>query len=122
LYFVTSPGVQNPVESRDFSLFQNVQFNSAAHSFSLSMRTGVLPRIVKRPVVKLTIYLPSSAEIKNGWSNTFTPQYAFMAWTWKTLLLFSHYLTRRRMRQRVFRRVLPGVSKEFIASIFRVSS
>jgi hypothetical protein len=35
---------------------------------------------VKRPGREADDSLPSSAEVKNAWSYTFTPQYVFMAW------------------------------------------
>jgi hypothetical protein len=43
-----------------------------AHSFSSYW--------VKRPGREADHYLPTSAEVKNGWSYTSTPQYAFMTW------------------------------------------
>jgi hypothetical protein len=41
---------------------------------------GVLSLRVKRPGREADHSPPSSAEVKNAWSYTSTPQYAFMAW------------------------------------------
>jgi hypothetical protein len=41
--------------------------------------SGVLSLGVKRPGREADHSLPSSAEVRNAWSYTYTPQYAFMA-------------------------------------------
>jgi hypothetical protein len=41
---------------------------------------GTLALGVKRPGREADDSPPSSAEVKNAWSYTFTPQYVFMAW------------------------------------------
>jgi hypothetical protein len=40
----------------------------------------LLPKVVKRPGHEAYNSPPSSAEVKNAWSYTSTPQYDFMAW------------------------------------------
>jgi hypothetical protein len=42
--------------------------------------TGVLSLRIKRPGRETDHSPPSSAEVKNEWSYTSTPQYVFMAW------------------------------------------
>jgi hypothetical protein len=42
--------------------------------------SGALSLGVKRPWREADHSPPSSAEVKNAWSYTSTPQYAFMAW------------------------------------------
>jgi hypothetical protein len=42
------------------------------------MGIGVLSQGVKRPGVKLTTHIPTSAEVKNKWIYTSTPPYVFM--------------------------------------------
>jgi hypothetical protein len=41
---------------------------------------GAISLGVKRPVREADHTPPSSAEVKNAWSYTSSPQYAFMAW------------------------------------------
>jgi hypothetical protein len=41
---------------------------------------GVLSLGVKRPGSEADHPLPSSADVKNAWSYTSTPQYVFMVW------------------------------------------
>jgi hypothetical protein len=41
---------------------------------------GALSLGVKRPGREADHSPPSSAEVRNAWNYTFTPQYAFMAW------------------------------------------
>jgi hypothetical protein len=52
--------------------------------------TGAVSLRVKRPGRESVHSSPSSAEVKNAWSHTSTPQYTFIAWrllsTGKTLL------------------------------------
>jgi hypothetical protein len=50
------------------------------HPASYPMGTGTLSLGVKRPGCEADHSLPSSAEVKNAWSYTSTPQYVFMAW------------------------------------------
>jgi hypothetical protein len=41
---------------------------------------GALSLVVKRPGHEADHSSPSSAEVKNVWTSTSTPQYAFMTW------------------------------------------
>jgi hypothetical protein len=55
---------------------------------------------VKRPGREADHSPPSSAEVKNAWSYTFSPQYTFMAWClvkhrdYFTLLYFTYFYVR----------------------------
>jgi hypothetical protein len=53
---------------------------SVHHPASYPMGTGALSLGVKRQGREADHLPPSSAEVKNEWSCTSTPQYAFMAW------------------------------------------
>jgi hypothetical protein len=69
-----------PAEAGNFSLHHRVQNSSGDHSASCPMGTrGSFPR-GKRPGREAEHSPPSSAEVKNAWSYTSTPQYVFMAW------------------------------------------
>ena len=58
-----------------FSVIENAQTGSVACLASYSIRTGA----VKRHGSEADHSVPSSAEVKNGWSFTPLPLYAFMA-------------------------------------------
>jgi hypothetical protein len=63
---------------RDFSLLNSVQASSEAHTASYSLCTGDSPPGVKQqPGSKGTHSPPSSANVKNLYSYTPTPPYAF---------------------------------------------
>jgi hypothetical protein len=57
----------------NFSLHHRVQTGSGAQPYSYTMGTRV-----KWPGREADHSPPSSAEVKNAWSYTSTPQYAFM--------------------------------------------
>jgi hypothetical protein len=64
----------------NFSLHHRVQNGSEAHPASYPMVTrGSFPG-VKRPGREADHSPPSSAEVKNAWSYTSTPQFVFIAW------------------------------------------
>jgi hypothetical protein len=72
--------VRFPAEAGNFSQHR-VQNGSVVHPASCPIGTGGLfPLGVKLPGREIDHSLPSSAEVKNEWSYTSTPQYAFMAW------------------------------------------
>jgi hypothetical protein len=72
--------VRFPAEAGNFSLNHCVQNGSRTHPASYSMGTvGSFPG-VKRPQREADHSPPSSAEVKDAWSYTSTPQYVFMAW------------------------------------------
>jgi hypothetical protein len=63
----------------NFPLHHRVQTGSGTHQTSYPMSTrGSFPG-VKRPGREVD-HSPSSAEVKNVWSYTSTPQYTFMVW------------------------------------------
>jgi hypothetical protein len=72
--------VRFPVGAGNFSLHHRVQNGSGAHPASYPMGTRGSFLGVKRPRREADHSPPSSAEVKNAWSYTSTPQYAFMAW------------------------------------------
>jgi hypothetical protein len=72
--------VRFPAWAGNFSLHHRVQNGSGAHSASYTMGTRRSFPGVKRLVREADHSPPSSAEIKNEWSYTSTPQYVFMAW------------------------------------------
>jgi hypothetical protein len=72
--------VRFPVGARNFSLHHCVQNCSGAHQPPIQWVPGALPLGVKRPGRETDHSPPSSAEVKNEWSYTSTPQYAFMTW------------------------------------------
>jgi hypothetical protein len=73
-------GVRFPAEAENFSLHHRVQNGSGSHPTSYPMGTrGSFPGL-KRPRREADHSPPYSAEVKNEWSYTSTPQYAFMAW------------------------------------------
>jgi hypothetical protein len=71
--------------------------------------TGSISLGLNRPGSEADYSTPSSAEIKNAWSYTSTPQYVFMAWclvkhgdnftfTYTVLILPSHLVNRSDLR------------------------
>jgi hypothetical protein len=72
--------VRFPAEAGNFSLHHYVQNGSGAHPASYPMGIRAVSLGVKRPGYEADHSPPSSAEVKNAWSYTSTPQYAFMAW------------------------------------------
>jgi hypothetical protein len=73
-------GVRIPIEAGNYSLHHRVQTGSGAHPPPIQWVPGVISLGVKRPGRKADHSPPSSAEVKNAWSYTSTPAYAFMAW------------------------------------------
>jgi hypothetical protein len=71
--------VRFPAGAGSFSLHR-VQNGSEAHPGSYPMVPGTLYMEVKRPGREDDHSPPSSAEVKNTWSYTSTPQYIFMVW------------------------------------------
>jgi hypothetical protein len=53
---------------------------SDTHSLLSDAYQGLFPLGVKRPGREADHSPPSSAEVKNAWSYTSTPQYVFMSW------------------------------------------
>jgi hypothetical protein len=72
--------VQFLIVAGNFSLHHHVQNSSGAHPASYPMGTRALFLGVKQLGCEADHSPPSSAEVKNVWSCTSTPQYAFMAW------------------------------------------
>jgi hypothetical protein len=66
--------------ARNFSLQHRAQNGSGAHQPPIQWAPGALSLGVKRPRREADHPPPSSAEVKNAWSYTSTPQYVFMAW------------------------------------------
>jgi hypothetical protein len=64
----------------NLSLHHRVQNDSMAHLASCPMGTRGLSLGIKRPVRETDHSPPSSAEVKNAWSYTSTPQYVLMTW------------------------------------------
>jgi hypothetical protein len=56
------------------------QAGSGTHPASYAMGTRGCVLGAKRPGREADHSPPFSAEFKNAWNRTFTPQYAFMAW------------------------------------------
>jgi len=81
-------GVRIPVESRGFSLLQNVKTNSGAYPASYSVGTGVLSRGYGGRVVKFTHFHPLPRLRMSG-SVFLLPVYDFVAWSEKTLLYYT---------------------------------
>jgi hypothetical protein len=63
--------------TKDFSLLQNVQTDCGARTAYCSMGADVVSSEVKRSGREAYHFPPYSAEIKNEWSYTFIPLYAF---------------------------------------------
>jgi hypothetical protein len=62
-----------PAGARDFSLLQNVQPSSGAHSASYSVGSGVLSWRVKWQGHEVNHSHPPSAKVRNEWRYTSTP-------------------------------------------------
>jgi hypothetical protein len=73
-------GVRFPAGAGNSSLRHRVQNGSGAHPASYPMGTGALSLGIKRPGRAADHSPPFSDEVKNAWSYTSFPQYAFMAW------------------------------------------
>ena len=88
-YWLHGPGFQTR-QVQDFSLIQRSALKSTGLLFNgcRSSYPGVKWPGWREGEVNNSP--PSSAEVKNEWSNTPLPLYAFMAWTWKTSLLQLH--------------------------------
>jgi len=69
-------GVRISAVARGFSLPQNVQTGCWTHQASYSVCTGLFPG--GRDVDHTP---PSNAEVRNEWSYTSAPLYAFLEWT-----------------------------------------
>jgi hypothetical protein len=63
-----------------FPLRHRVQIGPGAPSVSSAVGTGDLTPEVKRPVREADKSPPSNVEVKNEWSYTSTPPYAFLSW------------------------------------------
>jgi hypothetical protein len=72
--------VRLPAGAGNFSLRHRVQNGSESHPASYPTGTRALSLGVKRPVREADHSPPLSAEVKNAWIYTSTPQYVFMAW------------------------------------------
>jgi hypothetical protein len=75
----------------NFSLHHCVQTGSGAHPMGI----GAVSLGVKRPGREAYHSSPPSAKIKNAWSYTSTPQYAFMTWCserQEKLYLYTFYI------------------------------
>jgi hypothetical protein len=72
--------VRFPAGAENFSLHHRVQTGCGTHpaSYPMGTRGSVFPG-VKRPVREANHSPPCSAEAKNEWSYTSTPQYVFVA-------------------------------------------
>ena len=77
----------NPGGTKEFTLLQNIQTGSDAHSISYAMAQEFRPGL-KRPGCENDHSHSSSDEVKNTWSYTATPIHVFVAWK-ETNLPFS---------------------------------
>jgi hypothetical protein len=66
--------------SEDVELDGKIKLYVSWGNASYPMGTGAIFLGVKRPGREADHSAPSSAEVKNAWSYTSTPQYVFMAW------------------------------------------
>jgi hypothetical protein len=82
--------VELPAGAEKFSLRHHVKIGSGAHPGSYPLGTGDSFPGVKWPGREAHHSPPSSAEVKNVWSYTFTPQYVFIAWC---LVKYRNYFT-----------------------------
>ena len=78
---VTLSGVRTPLRTRDSPLLLKFQNGYGAQPASYS-------KGVSRPSREVNHSSPSSAKVKNEWSCTFTPLYAFTARTEKNTFNF----------------------------------
>lgn len=75
----------NPGSHKWFSLLRSVQPGSSDHPALYSCYLRVLSARIKRPNCGAEHSSPTSTKIKNKWSYTSTPTYAFLACTWTSL-------------------------------------
>jgi hypothetical protein len=73
-------GIRVLAETGNFSLHHWVKTGSGAHTASYPMGTRPLSLGAKRHGRETDHSPPSSAEVKNAWSYTSTPQYSVMEW------------------------------------------
>jgi hypothetical protein len=66
--------------SGNFSLHHRVQTGSVAQPASIQWVPGAISMGIKRSMREADHSPQFSAEVKNAWSYTSTPQYAFTAW------------------------------------------
>jgi hypothetical protein len=71
--------VRFPAGTGNFSR-HHLQTGSGTHPASYLRGNGALSLGVTQPGREADHSPPSSAEVKDAWSYTSTPQYAFMAW------------------------------------------
>jgi hypothetical protein len=66
-------------KGQNISLLYNVQTCNGAHSISYPTGMGILPQRVKKPGRECDHSAPTSAQLKNKWTLSFTPPYVTMA-------------------------------------------
>jgi hypothetical protein len=111
---------QIPAKSRSFFHLRNVRTGSAVHSSFHSLGTGVISRGVKRPRREVNHSPPSLPMLRMSGAIRLLLLYALVVRIEATLLLLSLYFGSN--TEPCFWLLVPGVSKEFTASIFRISS
>jgi hypothetical protein len=74
---------------RGLGIFLFTTVSRTALGYTQPHIQGALSLGVKRPGSETDHSPPSSAEIKNTWSYTSTPQYAFMAWCLVKHIIFT---------------------------------
>jgi hypothetical protein len=72
-------GDRVPVGDRNFPPHHRVQIGSRIHQPPIQWEPGALSLVVKLPGREADHSPPSGAKVKNSWSYTSTPRYAFMA-------------------------------------------
>jgi hypothetical protein len=72
--------VREPVEDRNFSPHHHVQTGSGSHTISFIHWVPGSSLGEEQQGLEADHSPQTSAEVKNAWSYTSTPQYAFMAW------------------------------------------
>jgi hypothetical protein len=72
--------VRFPARTGNFSLHHRVQNGSGPTQPPIQWVPGALSLGVKQPGREVDHSSPSSAEVKNAWSYTSTPQYDLIAW------------------------------------------
>jgi hypothetical protein len=73
-------GIRVPAVTGNFSFHHRDQTGSGSHPVSYPMGIRDFSLGVKRPGREANHSPPPSAEVKNTWSYTSIPQYAFVAW------------------------------------------
>jgi hypothetical protein len=86
----TLHGFRLQAEAREFSLLQNVQTVSEAHSNSHSKNKGALFLGVNLPARESDHWFLSSTDVKNSWCYKLTPTCNFMFFT-RTILPLTFY-------------------------------